>query len=80
RSFLVTVGGTAVTVSFASLSSVALGASTAQAATGDFTPNVWVTISSDGIVSIISPASEMVQGVMTSIPLLIAEDMDDADH
>ncbi|MBY5396668.1 xanthine dehydrogenase family protein molybdopterin-binding subunit [Rhizobium leguminosarum] len=76
RSFLVTVGGTAVTVAFANLSSVALGAATAQAATGDFTPNVWVTIASDGIVSIISPASEMGQGVMTSIPLLIAEDMD----
>ncbi|MGO8189807.1 hypothetical protein, partial [Rhizobium leguminosarum] len=56
RSFLVTVGGTAVTVAFASLSSVALGAATAQAETGDFTPNVWVTIASDGIVSIISPA------------------------
>ncbi|MGO7136061.1 xanthine dehydrogenase family protein molybdopterin-binding subunit [Rhizobium leguminosarum] len=76
RSFLVTVGGTAVTVAFASLSSVALEAATAQAATGDFTPNVWVTIASDGIVSIISPASEMGQGVMTSVPLLIAEDMD----
>jgi isoquinoline 1-oxidoreductase subunit beta len=39
-------------------------------------PNVWVTISSDGLVTLVSPASEMGQGVMTSIPLLVAEEMD----
>ena len=39
-------------------------------------PNAWVSIGVDGQVTLISPASEMGQGVMTSIPLLIAEEMD----
>jgi isoquinoline 1-oxidoreductase subunit beta len=39
-------------------------------------PNAWVTIGTDDLITLISPASEMGQGVMTSIPLLIAEEMD----
>jgi isoquinoline 1-oxidoreductase subunit beta len=39
-------------------------------------PNVWVTIGTDDLITLISPSSEMGQGVMTSIPLLIAEEMD----
>ncbi|MDX3924591.1 MAG: molybdopterin-dependent oxidoreductase [Shinella sp.] len=76
RSFLVTIGATGIAVAFGGLPSGASGAETAPATAGDFKPNVWVTIASDGIVSIICPASEMGQGVMTSLPLLIAEDMD----
>jgi isoquinoline 1-oxidoreductase subunit beta len=39
-------------------------------------PNAWVTIGTDDLITLITPASEMGQGVMTSIPLLIAEEMD----
>jgi isoquinoline 1-oxidoreductase beta subunit len=39
-------------------------------------PNAWVTMGTDDWITLISPASEMGQGVMTSIPLLIAEEMD----
>jgi isoquinoline 1-oxidoreductase beta subunit len=39
-------------------------------------PNAWVTIGTDDLITLISPASEMGQGVMTAIPLLIAEEMD----
>jgi isoquinoline 1-oxidoreductase beta subunit len=41
-----------------------------------FQPNVWIRVGVDNVVTLVSPASEMGQGVMTSIPLLIAEEMD----
>ncbi|MGZ5172891.1 MAG: molybdopterin cofactor-binding domain-containing protein [Burkholderiales bacterium] len=38
--------------------------------------NAWVTLSSDGTVFIMSPATEMGQGSLTSIPLILADAMD----
>ena len=48
----------------------------AQAAGKDVTINPYVTISTDGIISIMSPAAEMGQGSLTALPLIIAEDLD----
>ncbi|KAF5887922.1 molybdopterin cofactor-binding domain-containing protein, partial [Rhizobium sp. PEPV16] len=76
RSFLVTAGGLGVAVAFGSLPSLAYGADMAAAAEGDFRPNAWVTIAADGTVSIISPAVEMGQGITTTLPLLVAEELD----
>jgi isoquinoline 1-oxidoreductase beta subunit len=36
----------------------------------------WVSIGSDGIITIMSPSTEMGQGTMTSLPLVIAEELD----
>src|SRR5262245_66635081 len=36
----------------------------------------WVSIASDGTISIMSAATEMGQGSMTSLPLIIAEELD----
>jgi isoquinoline 1-oxidoreductase subunit beta len=38
--------------------------------------NAWVTIGSDGTVAIMSPATEMGQGSTTSVPLILADELD----
>lgn len=41
-----------------------------------FNPSAWMSVALDGTVTIMSPAAEMGQSVMTAMPLLIAEEMD----
>ena len=41
-----------------------------------FEPNAWVKIKSDNMVQIMVSKSEMGQGVLTSLPMIIAEEMD----
>src|SRR6266705_1093836 len=58
---------------------VALGleeAGSARAAAGPAQLSPWVTIAPDGTITIMSPATEMGQGSMTSIPLIFAEELD----
>lgn len=40
-----------------------------------FSPNVYLSISSDNIVSIIAHRSEMGQGIRTSLPMIVADEM-----
>jgi len=47
----------------------------AQAAGTLYTPNAWVHIADDNTVTLISARSEMGQGVYTSMPMLIAEEL-----
>ena len=72
RSILVASGGFAIALAFGE----GPGALAASSRARRMQPNAWITIDADDLVTLISPASEMGQGVMTSIPLLLAEEMD----
>ncbi len=52
------------------------GAAQAAAGNAGTVMNPWVTIASDGTIAIISPATEMGQGSTTSLPLIVAEELD----
>jgi isoquinoline 1-oxidoreductase beta subunit len=52
------------------------GAATLEAAGGIFEPNVWVKIGADDSTTITLSMLEMGQGVMTSMPMLVAEELD----
>ena len=56
------------------LSASGVGSALAQSA-GEI-QTAWVTIRTNGIVSIMSPAAEMGQGSLTSLALIIAEELD----
>src|SRR3982750_4150796 len=49
---------------------------TAYGATDGVVLSPWVTIYSDGTIAIMSPAAEMGQGSLTSLPLILAEELD----
>jgi isoquinoline 1-oxidoreductase beta subunit len=67
RDFL---GGSAgLTFAFA----IGAGEANAQAT---YSPTVWVTIASDGTITIVSPAAEMGQGTLTTLPAIIADELD----
>jgi isoquinoline 1-oxidoreductase subunit beta len=73
RSFL--LGAGAFTVSMSFVGSATSQAKTSQAAK-NFSPSLWITVGADGAVTLTSPVSEFGQGVMTSVPLIFAEEMD----
>jgi isoquinoline 1-oxidoreductase subunit beta len=47
-----------------------------DAATATFVPNAWLRIGPDGWVTVLVDRSEMGQGVDTSLPMLVAEELD----
>ncbi|CAN5208123.1 xanthine dehydrogenase family protein molybdopterin-binding subunit [soil metagenome] len=66
----ITSGGLMMGVSLTALMS-----SDAQAAGLLHTPNAWVHIADDNTITLLSARSEMGQGVYTSMPMLIAEEL-----
>lgn len=73
RGFLTSGAGAALTIGFALPLSV--GSGRLEAATV-FAPNAWLRLTGDGRVTVICASSEMGQGVLTAIPMLLAEELD----
>jgi len=48
----------------------------ARAATSDFKPNAFLRVDAAGSVTVVCGLSEMGQGVLTAIPMLVAEELD----
>jgi isoquinoline 1-oxidoreductase beta subunit len=71
RSFLASVGAFSVAVGFGVSADVL-----AQASDSGFRPSAWVVIGADEVVSIYFALAEMGQGIKTTLPLLIAEELD----
>jgi len=74
RAFLKAGGttGAALVVTFA----LPLGASRVMAADPGFAPNAFLRITPDNRVTVVCGSSEMGQGVLTAIPMLVAEELD----
>jgi isoquinoline 1-oxidoreductase beta subunit len=51
-------------------------AADAAAAEGAYAPTLWLTIGTDGIITVVSPAAELGQGSFTTLPLILAEELD----
>lgn len=43
---------------------------------GEFVPNAWLRIDSDGLVTVIVSESEMGQGTYTALPMMVAEELE----
>jgi isoquinoline 1-oxidoreductase beta subunit len=53
-----------------------LPARVARAAAGLFAPNAWVRIDREGVVTIVNPQSEMGQGTLTSMAMVVADELE----
>src|SRR6202011_2193541 len=71
RAFMVGAAG----FTFAVTSGLRIDAA-ATARSGEVALSPWVTISTDDTVAIMSPAAEMGQGSLTSLPLILAAELD----
>jgi isoquinoline 1-oxidoreductase beta subunit len=76
RRFMLGAGGLTFGIATGLADLIASDGAAHAAADRQIAMNAWVTLSSDGTVYIMSPATEMGQGSLTSIPLILADAMD----
>eukprot|EP01137_Pigoraptor_chileana_P003937 Opistho-2@44881 len=72
RGFLKTSAGSALVLGFA----LPLASTRAAAQTNTFAPNAWLRITPDNKITVICGSAEMGQGVLTAIPMMLAEELD----
>jgi isoquinoline 1-oxidoreductase beta subunit len=75
RDFLKTTAGLTFALTLAPDALSVIDDAFADAPTS-YSPSVWLTIAPDGTITIVSPAAEMGQGSFTTLPLIIAEELD----
>jgi isoquinoline 1-oxidoreductase beta subunit len=76
RDFLKGTAGLSFTVAISSTGAGLLLPATGNAQMVGSTLSAWLTIAKDGVITILTPGAEMGQGSMTSVPLMLAEEMD----
>ena len=76
RGFLKGAGGLTFAVSMGAGGVKFLTPKEAKALAGHTDMSAWVRISPDNTITILTPGAEMGQGSMTSVPLMLAEEMD----
>ena len=76
RRFMVGAAGLTFGIVVGAPDFVASSAAAGSASVKQTIVNPWVMLTSDGTVYILSPATEMGQGSLTSIPVILADEMD----
>ena len=77
RQFLKLSGGLTVGFAVGSLPGCGnAGPDLPSAGNDSFSPNAWVNIAADGIITIFSPVDELGQGSTTALPVIFAEELD----
>jgi isoquinoline 1-oxidoreductase beta subunit len=74
RQFMIGAAGFSFAIALGDAGDAAAAVITAEGPGKTMSP--WVTISTDDTVAIMSPAAEMGQGSLTSLPLILAEELD----
>ena len=74
RQFLATGSGLSFTLAF-SAAGLPMGA-LAQTNDSRISVNAWVNIATDNTITIFAPTAEMGQGTLTTLPLILAEELD----
>jgi isoquinoline 1-oxidoreductase beta subunit len=75
RSFLGTAAAAGLTLTL-TLAADPLRRGGAAQAESPFAPNLWLTIATDGSITVVSPASELGQGTSTTLPAVLADELD----
>ena len=71
RTFIKTTVGLSFSVSLSGVLTAC-----GDAPTANISSNIWVTIGSDNMIEIVCPATEMGQGSMTALPVILCEELD----